>query len=55
MYKTEEAVCIHIDPVCNMEVDEKTAPAVWEYEGRKYYFCCESCQKDFSKNPENYI
>ncbi len=43
-----------IDPICNMEVDEKTAKYKIFYEGRTYYFCSESCKKDFENNPENY-
>ena len=27
------------DPVCGMEVDEKTAAAQYEYKGKIYYFC----------------
>ena len=42
-----------IDPVCGMEVDEKTAPAKCEYKGKTYYFC-HHCQKTFEKNPERY-
>ncbi|MBM4176861.1 MAG: YHS domain-containing protein [Ignavibacteria bacterium] len=26
-----------------------------EYNGKKYYFCCEKCQRLFSKNPHKYI
>lgn len=43
-----------IDPVCRMEVDEKTAPAKSEYKGKKYYFCAPGCKKEFDKNPEKY-
>ncbi len=35
-----------IDPVCNMEVDEKTALSVHRNE-QTYYFCSEHCQKSF--------
>jgi YHS domain-containing protein len=28
-----------IDPVCKMEVDEKSAAATSEYKGTTYYFC----------------
>lgn len=42
------------DPVCKMEVDEKTAPAKSEYKGKTYYFCALGCKKEFDKNPEKY-
>jgi YHS domain-containing protein len=25
-----------------------------EYKGKKYYFCCEGCKKQFEKDPEKY-
>jgi len=44
-----------IDPVCKMEVDEKTAPATSEYQGNKYYFCAKGCKIAFDKDPEKYL
>ncbi|MCX8206798.1 MAG: YHS domain-containing protein [Methanothrix sp.] len=44
-----------IDPVCKMEVDERTAKFVSEYKGRKYYFCSPGCKKAFDKEPEKYL
>jgi YHS domain-containing protein len=44
-----------IDPVCKMEVDERKAAAVFEYKGKKYYFCAVGCKKAFEQNPEKYI
>jgi Cu+-exporting ATPase len=35
-----------IDPICGMEVDEKTALSV-EYEGKTYYFCSPRCRDKF--------
>ena len=43
------------DPVCNMEVDEKTAAAKSEYMGKTYYFCAPGCKKAFDENPDKYI
>ncbi len=43
------------DPVCGMDVDEKTAAGKSEYKGKTYYFCSLGCKKDFDKNPEQYI
>jgi YHS domain-containing protein len=42
------------DPVCKMEVDEKTAPAKYEYKGKVYYFCAPGCKQAFVRNPEKY-
>ncbi|MCQ8902766.1 MAG: YHS domain-containing protein [Methanothrix sp.] len=44
-----------IDPVCKMEVDERTAKFVSEYRGRKYYFCAPGCKRAFDKDPEKYL
>ena len=35
-----------IDPICGMEVDEKTALRL-EYEGKTYYFCSPGCRNKF--------
>jgi Cu+-exporting ATPase len=44
-----------IDPVCKMQVDEKTAAATAEYKGKKYYFCSVGCKKAFDQKPEKYL
>lgn len=38
-----------IDPICKMDVDEKTAKWVSEYKGKKYYFCAPGCKKPSKK------
>jgi YHS domain-containing protein len=43
------------DPVCGMDVDEKTAPAKSEYKGKTYYFCAPGCKREFDKAPENFV
>jgi YHS domain-containing protein len=35
-----------IDPVCNMEVDEKTGLS-GEKDGKTYYFCSPGCKEKF--------
>jgi YHS domain-containing protein len=42
------------DPVCGMNVDEASAPARSEYQGRTYYFCSESCKDEFDKDPQSF-
>jgi YHS domain-containing protein len=43
------------DPVCGMDVDEKTAPAKSEYKGKTYYFCAPGCKREFDKSPEKFV
>jgi YHS domain-containing protein len=43
------------DPVCKMEVTEKTAKFKSEYKGTAYYFCSPSCKTTFDKNPAKYV
>ena len=42
------------DPVCGMNVDEKTAALKSEYMGKTYYFCNQSCKVVFDKNPQRF-
>lgn len=43
-----------IDPVCKMEVDEKTTTLTSEYMGQTYYFCGPGCKTAFDKDPGKY-
>ncbi len=40
------------DPVCNMDVDEKTAKLKTDYKGKTYYFCAPAARK-LSKKTRN--
>lgn len=42
------------DPICGMQVDERTAKWKSDYQGKTYYFCAPSCQKTFLQNPAKY-
>jgi YHS domain-containing protein len=42
------------DPVCEMNVDEKTGTLKSEYMGKTYYFCSQSCKDVFEKNPKRF-
>lgn len=44
-----------IDPVCKMQVDEKSASATSQYMGKTYYFCAPGCKAAFDKDPEKYL
>ncbi len=50
----KEAIKMAKDPVCGMEVDEKSAPAKSEHMGKTYYFCAMGCKKAFDENPAKY-
>jgi YHS domain-containing protein len=54
-FNTREVSKMAIDPVCKMDVDEKTAPAKSEYKGKTYYFCAPGCKKAFDADPEKYL
>lgn len=41
------------DYVCSTHTEENT-PFVTEYEGKKYYFCSETCKKSFDRDPQKY-
>lgn len=43
------------DPVCGMEVDEKTAQFKTEHMGKTYCFCSPGCKKAFEANPHKYV
>lgn len=42
------------DPVCGMQVDEKTAQAKSMHNGQPYAFCSSACKEKFDRNPERY-
>jgi YHS domain-containing protein len=44
-----------IDPVCGMEVDEKTAAHNSTYQGKAYYFCAPGCKRAFDQAPQKYL
>jgi YHS domain-containing protein len=43
------------DPVCGMEVDEKTVKYRTVHMGKNYYFCAAGCKKAFKKNADKYL
>src|SRR6266850_3619187 len=43
------------DPVCGMQVDERTAAGSSVFEGRTHYFCSSGCKKKFDANPSAYV
>jgi YHS domain-containing protein len=51
----KEVIDMAIDPICKMEVDEKTAQFKSDFKGKTYYFCAPGCKKQFDENPEKYV
>lgn len=43
------------DPICGMDVDEKTACYTSEYQGKTYCFCAPGCKRAFDQNPQQYV
>jgi YHS domain-containing protein len=43
------------DPVCKMQIDEKTAAGKSEYQGKTIYFCALGCKRKFDENPQKYV
>ena len=44
-----------IDPVCGMEVTPEDAAGSYQYQGRQFYFCNETCLEQFQANPEAFL
>jgi Cu+-exporting ATPase len=44
-----------IDPVCGMEVDQRSAAGTSTYDGSTYYFCSKSCKTEFDQDPTKYL
>ena len=42
------------DPVCGMQVDERTAKDKTQHDGKTYAFCSPGCKTKFEQRPENY-
>ena len=43
------------DPICGMEVEEKTAAGSYSYAGKNYFFCSLHCLETFKKEPAKYL
>jgi YHS domain-containing protein len=48
-------MAMQIDPVCGMQVDDRTALAKSQYQGTNYFFCCDDCKHQFDQQPEQYV
>ncbi len=45
----------NLDPVCGMTVTEENAACSYQYQGRTFYFCAQSCLDEFVANPDRYL
>lgn len=43
------------DPVCGMNVDERSTGLKTSYKGKTYYFCYPECKTAFERDPEEYV
>ncbi len=43
------------DPVCGMQVEERTAAGSSVFDGSNYFFCSTGCKQKFEANPSKYI
>ena len=50
-----ESTPTNVDPVCGMQVDPEKAVETADFEGRTYFFCAESCRKEFEKQPQKFL
>ncbi|HVB35554.1 MAG TPA: heavy metal translocating P-type ATPase [Patescibacteria group bacterium] len=44
-----------LDPVCGMKVRPEKAAALFEYQGKTYYFCCAGCRAKFEAEPGKFL
>jgi Cu+-exporting ATPase len=44
-----------LDPVCGMRIGRSDAAGSWDYLGKKYYFCHESCLARFKADPDSFL
>jgi Cu+-exporting ATPase len=42
-------------PVCQMDVDTKSAAAQSKHQGQTYYFCAVGCKVKFDADPAKYL
>jgi YHS domain-containing protein len=53
--QTKEGGNMVLDPICLMEVDEKSARFKTVYNGQTFFFCDKGCKQKFEEEPEKYI
>lgn len=44
-----------IDVICGQVVDADFVKYHSDYEGERYFFCCEHCKATFDRDPEHFV
>lgn len=44
-----------VNTICPVSTEQADAEITYEYKGKTYALCCNSCLKKFKKDPEKYI
>ncbi len=44
-----------VNTICPVSTEEADSEITYEYKGKTYALCCNSCLKKFKKDPEKYI
>lgn len=50
-----EAPKLVYDPVCRMEITTFSDSPSFEFEGKRYWFCCDHCMERFAEAPEAFV
>ena len=45
---------IYVDPVCRMKVAENSKVLPFNFNENTYFFCAETCRKEFIADPKKY-
>ena len=46
---------VKVDPVCRMKVAENSKVLPFTFNENTYFFCAETCRKEFISDPEKYL
>jgi Cu+-exporting ATPase len=44
-----------VDPVCGMRIESEEAAGTFDYEGKTYFFCSQTCHDAFVADPNTYV
>lgn len=44
-----------MDNVCGMEIEKEDTKFRHQYHNQWYYFCSQSCMREFERNPQRYV
>jgi Cu+-exporting ATPase len=44
-----------VDPICGMKISSEKASGTQEYKGQTYYFCGQSCAREFQADPASFV